>query len=156
MVLTLPECRGRGFARRLMREALAYVEAKGVGWTKLDATDMGHHLYESLGYRDEQPVERWKREPGGGPFEESELAFVADPELDRKASGPLARGRRYPDRSSCRRRFGAGRRPESTSLTFAASQGSTTPQSQNVGVTLSTGASGTWIAYFPDGLRRVG
>jgi GNAT superfamily N-acetyltransferase len=87
MVLTLPECRGRGFARRLMKEALAYVEERGVAWTKLDATDMGHHLYESLGYRDEQPVERWKREPGGGPFQPSELAFVADPDLDRKAFG---------------------------------------------------------------------
>jgi hypothetical protein len=32
-------------------------------------------------------VERWKREPGGGPFQPSELAFVADPDLDRKAFG---------------------------------------------------------------------
>jgi GNAT superfamily N-acetyltransferase len=30
MVLTLPECRGRGFALRLMREALT--ESRGVAW----------------------------------------------------------------------------------------------------------------------------
>ncbi len=87
MVLTLPEWRGHGFARLLMREALEYIEGRGVGWTKLDATDMGHHLYETLGFRDEQPVERWRREPGGGPFGESELAFVPDAELDRRAFG---------------------------------------------------------------------
>jgi GNAT superfamily N-acetyltransferase len=87
MVLTLPECRGRGFARVLMREALAYIERRGVRWTKLDATDMGHHLYETLGFRDEQPVERWRREPGGGPFERPELTFAPDAELDRRAFG---------------------------------------------------------------------
>lgn len=87
MVLTLPECRGRGFARLLMQEALKYVEGRGVAWTKLDATDMGHHLYETLGFRDEQPVERWRRESGGGSFEESELAYVPDAELDRRAFG---------------------------------------------------------------------
>jgi GNAT superfamily N-acetyltransferase len=92
MVLTLPECRGRGFARLLMREALAYIERRGVAWTKLDATDMGHHLYESLGFVDEQPVERWRREPGPGPFERPELAFTPDAELDRRAFG-AGRGR---------------------------------------------------------------
>ena len=50
-------------------------------WTKLDATDMGHHLYESLGFRDEQPVERWKRAPAGGNFRAPEMAFAMDAEL---------------------------------------------------------------------------
>ena len=87
MVLTLPECRGRGYARLLMGEALAWVERRGILWTKLDATDMGHHLYETLGFRDEQPVERWKREPAGGDFRAPELSFGMDAELDRQAFG---------------------------------------------------------------------
>jgi GNAT superfamily N-acetyltransferase len=87
MVLTLPECRGRGYARRLMEKSLAWAERRGILWTKLDATDMGHHLYESLGFRDEQPVERWKREPAGGDFSAPELAFAMDAELDRQAFG---------------------------------------------------------------------
>jgi GNAT superfamily N-acetyltransferase len=45
MVLTLPECRGRGYARLLMQEALAWVERRGIPCTKLDATDMGNHHY---------------------------------------------------------------------------------------------------------------
>lgn len=87
MVLTLPECRGKGYARLLMKEALAFIESRGVPCTRLDATDMGHHLYETLGFRDEQAVERWKREPGPVPFTVSELGFVPDDELDRRAFG---------------------------------------------------------------------
>ena len=87
MVLTLPEFRGRGRARLLMREAIAYVEQRGVAWSKLDATDMGHHLYETLGYRDEQTVERWRRDPSPVDFQASELGFEPDAELDRKAFG---------------------------------------------------------------------
>ena len=87
MVLTLPECRGRGFALRLMREALDYVESRGVAWSGLDATDMGHHLYEKLGYRDEQTVERWKRAPAPVDFTGGDLGFEMDAALDRKAFG---------------------------------------------------------------------
>ncbi|MBI4876765.1 MAG: GNAT family N-acetyltransferase [Acidobacteria bacterium] len=88
MVLTLPEYRGRGFARRLMLAALDFIERRGVAWTKLDATDMGHHLYETLGFRDEQTVERWRREPfAGGEFVEAALGSELDAELDRAAFG---------------------------------------------------------------------
>ncbi len=87
MVLTLPEFRGHGLARRLMREALAYVEQRNVEWTKLDATSMGHHLYETLGFIDEQPVERWRRPPEPGDFQAPDLAFEPETELDRKAFG---------------------------------------------------------------------
>ncbi len=59
MVLTDPEFRGRGYARRLMEHALAFVEARGVEWIKLDATAMGRPLYQKLGFEDEGPVERW-------------------------------------------------------------------------------------------------
>ncbi len=63
MVLTLPEYRGKGLARRLMEHALDFLRARRVGWIRLDATDMGHQLYVSLGFADEQPIERWRAEP---------------------------------------------------------------------------------------------
>ena len=63
MVLTHPEYRGRGFARRLVLAALARADSLGIETVKLDATDQGRPLYESLGFQAEQPVERWFR-PG--------------------------------------------------------------------------------------------
>ncbi len=59
MVLVLPEFRRRGIARSLMKHALAFTEARGVGCVKLDATDMGRPLYLDLGFEDEAPIERW-------------------------------------------------------------------------------------------------
>jgi len=59
MVLTAPEYRGRGFARRLMDHTLAFLASRGVEWIKLDATDMGRPLYAKLGFEGEGPVERW-------------------------------------------------------------------------------------------------
>ena len=88
MVLTDPEYRGRGFARKLMEHALAYLLARRVGWIKLDATGMGLPLYERLGFRAEGPIERWlrtpRRAPGGG---SSACPFRLDAELDREAFG---------------------------------------------------------------------
>jgi hypothetical protein len=63
MVLTRIAYRGRGFARRLLTETLALADQMGVETVKLDATDQGQPLYEKLGFRCEQPVERWVR-PG--------------------------------------------------------------------------------------------
>jgi len=64
MVLTKAECQRRGFARRLMAQALENADKMGIATIKLDATDQGQPLYESLGFRSEQEVERWSR-PGG-------------------------------------------------------------------------------------------
>jgi GNAT superfamily N-acetyltransferase len=64
MVLTDPAFRGRGFARGLMERLIAFAEARGVAWLKLDATDMGYALYRKLGFEDESPVERWYRPAG--------------------------------------------------------------------------------------------
>jgi GNAT superfamily N-acetyltransferase len=63
MVLTHPEYRGRGFARRLVAAALDRADSLGIETVKLDATEQGRPLYESLGFQTEQPVERWFR-PG--------------------------------------------------------------------------------------------
>jgi hypothetical protein len=60
MVLTLPEYRGRGFARRLMQAA---IERSTTSRTGLDASEMGKPLYVSLGFLEECPIERWIREP---------------------------------------------------------------------------------------------
>ncbi len=58
MVLTAPEYRGRGLARRLMERTLEFLEARRVAWIKLDATDMGRPLYIKLGFEEEGCVER--------------------------------------------------------------------------------------------------
>ncbi len=59
MVLTGEAYRRRGFARRLVQRALEYAAASGIATVGLDATAMGRPLYLELGFRDEQPVERW-------------------------------------------------------------------------------------------------
>ena len=65
MVLTRKSCRGRGFARRLLTRALSLADQMAIETVKLDATDQGQPLYEKMGFRSEQAVERWTR-PGNG------------------------------------------------------------------------------------------
>ena len=59
MVLTRLQYRGRGLARRLLMQALAQADQMGIETVKLDATDQGKPIYEKLGFRPEQAVERW-------------------------------------------------------------------------------------------------
>lgn len=88
MVLTDAQYRGRGFARRLMEHALAYLRGKRVAWIKLDATDMGRPLYERLGFRDEGTIERWIRQAGPlPPHSGSVERFDFDAAIDRQAFG---------------------------------------------------------------------
>jgi GNAT superfamily N-acetyltransferase len=61
MVLTRPEYRRQGLARQLMEDVVAIAQRRGVRTLKLDATDEGRPLYESLGFIVEKPVERWAR-----------------------------------------------------------------------------------------------
>jgi predicted GNAT family N-acyltransferase len=65
MVLTKRCYRGRGFARRLLTTALRRADQMGIETVKLDATDQGRPLYEGMGFRFEQPVERWTRTGSG-------------------------------------------------------------------------------------------
>jgi GNAT superfamily N-acetyltransferase len=67
MVLTRIRHRGQGFARRLMTEAVRLADLMQIETVKLDATDQGRPLYEKLGFRCEQTVERWGREGETGP-----------------------------------------------------------------------------------------
>jgi ribosomal protein S18 acetylase RimI-like enzyme len=66
MVLTKIRYRGRGFARRLLTEALGLADQMRIETVKLDATDQGRPLYEKLGFRFEQAVERWWRTGDAG------------------------------------------------------------------------------------------
>ena len=61
MVLTKLQYRGRGLARRLLTQALEQADQMGIETVKLDATEQGKPLYEKLGFRAEQAVERWSR-----------------------------------------------------------------------------------------------
>ncbi len=61
MVLTRIKHRGQGYAMRLLKESLRVADELGIESVKLDATDLGQPLYEKLGFRAEQPVERWWR-----------------------------------------------------------------------------------------------
>ena len=64
MVLTKAEYQRRGFAKRLLALALQNADKMGIATIKLDATDQGQPLYESLGFKSEHQIERWSR-PGG-------------------------------------------------------------------------------------------
>jgi len=68
MVLTTKQYQGRGFARRLLSEALTQADHRQIESVKLDATDQGRPLYEKMGFHFEQSVERWSR-PGMHSFE---------------------------------------------------------------------------------------
>jgi GNAT superfamily N-acetyltransferase len=59
MVLTHAEYRRQGLARRLMEDAISGAERDGIRTLKIDATDEGRPLYESLGFVVEKIVERW-------------------------------------------------------------------------------------------------
>jgi N-acetylglutamate synthase-like GNAT family acetyltransferase len=64
MVLTRPEYRRKGLARQLMEDLISSAKRRGISTIKLDATDEGRPLYESLGFVVEQTVERWIRDSG--------------------------------------------------------------------------------------------
>lgn len=89
MVLTDPAYRSRGFARQLMEHALEFLERRQVQWIKLDATDLGRPLYGKLGFREEQPIERWVRK--AGPIAQGNAVRLAVPHewrsFDREAFG---------------------------------------------------------------------
>lgn len=86
MVLTHRDYQRRGFARRLMSAAVDTASARGVICVKLDATDQGHALYESFGFVDEQPIERWHRD--ARPYEPESAATGDVPRLlDAEAFG---------------------------------------------------------------------
>jgi len=88
MVLTTTAYRRRGFARKLLGYAIERADEMGIGSLKLDATDQGQPLYESLGFRVEQPVERWWRAGGAPAYSATADSLAGDSfALDREATG---------------------------------------------------------------------
>jgi len=67
MVLTRVSNRERGFSRRLLTQALTQADEMRIKTVKLDATDQGRPLYEKMGFRFEQAVERWSRPASKNP-----------------------------------------------------------------------------------------
>ena len=60
MVLVDSEYRGRGVGTTLMRQALEFLEQRGVSSTRLDATPLGQPLYEKLGFVAEYTLHRYE------------------------------------------------------------------------------------------------
>jgi GNAT superfamily N-acetyltransferase len=88
MVLTLPEHRGQGYARRMMECAVSYAAQRGVARAGLDATDMGIALYRKLGFAPVEVVERWERPAMEGAAAPAGVAeWELDAALDRAAFG---------------------------------------------------------------------
>jgi GNAT superfamily N-acetyltransferase len=87
MVLTRASHRRRGFARRLMNEVLDEAHTRNIATLKLDATDAGRPLYLDCGFIDEQPIERWRREPAPLPTAEPPRYGPIPVSLDREAFG---------------------------------------------------------------------
>jgi GNAT superfamily N-acetyltransferase len=62
-VATLPEARGQGLAKAVVRRALADAHERGCTTTTLQASEMGAPLYESLGYERTGALTLWERVP---------------------------------------------------------------------------------------------
>lgn len=76
MVLVHPDFRRHGLGTRLLRHSIEYLQGRGVGSIKLDATPMGRKVYVPLGFGDEYEISRYEGvaiapggEAGGGPVE---------------------------------------------------------------------------------------
>jgi GNAT superfamily N-acetyltransferase len=84
MVLTLPAYRGQGLARRLMERAVAHAGPRTV---RLDASDQGRPLYESMGFIEECRIERWLRPAGPSTPQPDVSPLELDAALDRTVFG---------------------------------------------------------------------
>jgi GNAT superfamily N-acetyltransferase len=60
-VAVVPEARGRGISRHLLRHALADAAERGIETSSLIATRLGYPVYERVGYAAIEPVSMWQR-----------------------------------------------------------------------------------------------
>jgi GNAT superfamily N-acetyltransferase len=90
MVLVTPAFRHRGIATRLLRDAIAALQARG-RTPMLDATPAGSAVYRPLGFRELFSMRRWQGRGREGPPSRVRQATAADvpmlTELDAKAFG---------------------------------------------------------------------
>ncbi len=61
MMLVDPNFQRRGIATALMTEALKFLDGTGIRCIKLDATPVGQHVYQRLGFETEWTFHRWTR-----------------------------------------------------------------------------------------------
>ncbi len=64
MILTHRDYQRRGYAKKLMDRILEFADFRHIPTVKLDATEQGRPVYTKFGFVDEQPIERWQRQPG--------------------------------------------------------------------------------------------
>jgi GNAT superfamily N-acetyltransferase len=60
-VATLPDARGKGLSKALMRQAIADARDRGLKTTTLQASKLGRPVYARAGYRDYGCFEMWER-----------------------------------------------------------------------------------------------
>ena len=62
MMLVHPDFRRQGIATALMRRSIEYLRQTKTSCIKLDATPVGQHVYQNLGFEVEWGFQRWQRE----------------------------------------------------------------------------------------------
>jgi GNAT superfamily N-acetyltransferase len=67
LVGTVPEARGRGYATRAMRHALAEAVREGCRTTTLQASKAGYPIYARMGYRDFGTMHLWEKRAASAP-----------------------------------------------------------------------------------------
>ncbi len=80
MMLVHAEHQRRGIGTRLMRQALEYLQGRGLKCVKLDATPAGRPLYEKLGFVSQGTLTRCQR-PAEGQTQSLERAAADEREL---------------------------------------------------------------------------
>lgn len=82
MVLVHPDARRGGFGTRLLRHAIAHLQARGVSCVKLDATPMGKRVYVPMGFRDEYELSRYEGvAPAGAEATAAAVQFFTEGDL---------------------------------------------------------------------------
>lgn len=59
MVLVDPENRGQGIGTQLLKKAIEHLDVRRISTVKLDATQQGKPIYETLGFVTEYEIARW-------------------------------------------------------------------------------------------------
>ncbi len=104
MVLVDSDVRRRGIGTALLMRCIEHLRQSGVNCIKLDATPLGKHVYDPLGFVSEWSLSRWQTtelsvcperietasDPGSRPLDSRDIGCVAD--LDAAAFG-VARNR---------------------------------------------------------------
>jgi len=75
MILVDPAQRRKGIATRMMEKSIAYLESLPCPCQKLDATDAGATVYETIGFVVEYQVERWTHSGSIQPADQPRASF---------------------------------------------------------------------------------